>query len=888
VNPASKPRWQQAAALVSLGAGGAVTGFSFVPGAVADPAAPPITQIRLLALKQAAQARPGDSQNGMLRSAIVNVARYYLRLAAARSPAEMEALIWQRDSANGADHGQTCAAFASLTLELGAQVVGQQSWVTGGSTYPWPLQDWADVRVDPNPDSPQITSVLQDARAQDRWHPVGDGYQPQAGDWVLFDGHVEVVTSYANGVLDTIGGDSLPDFTVNAHQFSGPLPAQGVMGFVDNGDLVPAAASSGGTAAQPAPASTDSADGVVADAAVPGVGQPTPATPAGSAAPRVAPSASPAIPGLAAAADSAAARPGTTTRPAAAAARRPVARTAAAAAGAAALSAIPGVPVLAARPAAAARSNPASPAAGASSYGRHQPAAAAAVPESPAQQEFIAAVADGAIAAQRRYGVPAAVTIAQAIDESAWGQSSLASRDHNLFGIKGIGPAGSDRMPTQEYVNGEPVTVTSSFRVYRNVAESIDDHGRLLATSGYYQRAMSYRENPNAFAAALTGVYATDPQYGTKIISLMAEYDLYQFDATPAGSAASAASPHPAAPSGSVIPGVPAAAPSASPSASASASPSASASAPPSASPPTTSTSPAATPSPGSPAPSSAPASPSAPTAASSPAAPSAAPSPSASPSPAAPSAPDGSSRPTGTSSAAANAASGAATRSRPAAPTHDPAPSRRAAAGRAAAASATAAVPGVPATAAGNAGIPGTGATSTPATAGDPSARRRAGRRRPRLPRREPTPPRPSRPGRPPRRRPGPACCPIRCAGSRARPRRVPPRPTARGGRPPCQLVPGGPPPHRRPPWSRAHRGQPDGQPRRSGSVPGRLPRDGWPRCARPPAGQPGRRPRQRQARCPVPERRRCRRGLRARRGPPLPPAARAGGRPRRADPRG
>ena len=56
-----------------------------------------------------------------------------------------------------------------------------------------------------------------------------------------------------------------------------------------------------------------------------------------------------------------------------------------------------------------------------------------------AQQAFIDEIAPGAIAAQRQYGVPAAVTIAQAIDESGWGQSSLAIRDHNLFGIKGAG-----------------------------------------------------------------------------------------------------------------------------------------------------------------------------------------------------------------------------------------------------------------------------------------------------------------------------------------------------------------------------------------------------------------------------------------------------------------
>ena len=115
-------------------------------------------------------------------------------------------------------------------------------------------------------------------------------------------------------------------------------------------------------------------------------------------------------------------------------------------------------------------------------YRRHHPSPARKpVSETRVQQAFISEVAPGAIAAQHRYGVPAAVTIAQAIDESGWGQSQLAAQDHNLFGIKGTGPAGSVPMPTQEYVNGQPVSTSASFRVYHNAAESIDDHGRLLA-----------------------------------------------------------------------------------------------------------------------------------------------------------------------------------------------------------------------------------------------------------------------------------------------------------------------------------------------------------------------------------------------------------------------
>ena len=122
------------------------------------------------------------------------------------------------------------------------------------------------------------------------------------------------------------------------------------------------------------------------------------------------------------------------------------------------------------------------------------------------------------------------MTIAQAIDESGWGQSALAVRDNNLFGIKGTGPAGSDVLPTQEFENGQWVTLSAAFRVYHNVAESIADHSELLATDPSYQHAMADRHLPDAFATDLTGVYATDPQYGSNLIAIMRLYNLYQYD----------------------------------------------------------------------------------------------------------------------------------------------------------------------------------------------------------------------------------------------------------------------------------------------------------------------------------------------------------------------
>ncbi len=187
-----KPRWQQATALISLSTAGAMTGLAFTHGSASDLTSPSSVPVKLLAATS--KASPAATGDAALRASIVKSAQYYLRLAQTQTPAQIEALIWQNDSLDGADHGESCAAFASLTLEAGAQAVGQQSWVTGGSTYPWALHPWVDARVDPNPASLNIISVLQDAQSHGRWHPIGDGYTPQPGDWVLFDQHVEVVT----------------------------------------------------------------------------------------------------------------------------------------------------------------------------------------------------------------------------------------------------------------------------------------------------------------------------------------------------------------------------------------------------------------------------------------------------------------------------------------------------------------------------------------------------------------------------------------------------------------------------------------------------------------------------------------------------------------------
>jgi flagellum-specific peptidoglycan hydrolase FlgJ len=535
MSTARKPWWQQATALVTVSASGVITGFDFAPAAAAltTPTSVPLHQLALERAAQIDTAGKAPASDAQLRAAIVNVAGYYLRLAQTKTPAQVEVLIWGEVSGDGTDHGPSCAAFASLTLELAAQTTGLRSWVTGGTSYPWPLPAWADVRVDTNPASPQVISVAADAQAHGRWHPLGDDYTPQPGDWAVYDGHVAVVTGYSGGVLDTIAADSLPGLTLNAHSSAAPLADQGIAGFVDNGNLQAAAGNTSGKAVKTAPppgstapanaktapskakpaAAVTSVPGLPGSVALAGTGGIPGAGPAAGNQ-RTGEPAKGAVPGVLATGQllgSPAASPGPDPK------RVPAS----------------GQPSRSATPVPAA--SPSMPA-GRSSPSQHT------TPATRDQQAFISLVAPGAVAARQRYGVPASVTIAQAIEESAWGQSSLAARYHNLFGIKGTGPAGSVALPTQEYENGSWFTTDAQFAVYHNDAESIAGHADLLATSGYYARAMADRAYPDAFANDLTGVYATDPGYGANLIALMKLYHLYQYD-TASTAAAAAASP---------------------------------------------------------------------------------------------------------------------------------------------------------------------------------------------------------------------------------------------------------------------------------------------------------------------------------------------------------
>jgi hypothetical protein len=148
--------------------------------------------------------------------------------------------------------------------------------------------------------------------------------------------------------------------------------------------------------------------------------------------------------------------------------------------------------------------------------------------------DFIAAVGAAAKASFRSTGVPASVTVAQAILESDWGRSRLTRQGNNLFGIKalnGPGPDGVVTLATWEHTGGGDVIVQAPFRAYQTLEQSIDDHGKFFTSNHRYAGALAVAGDAQAFAHAIQDAgYATDPNYATKLIGLMDKYNLYRFD----------------------------------------------------------------------------------------------------------------------------------------------------------------------------------------------------------------------------------------------------------------------------------------------------------------------------------------------------------------------
>ena len=132
----------------------------------------------------------------------------------------------------------------------------------------------------------------------------------------------------------------------------------------------------------------------------------------------------------------------------------------------------------------------------------------------------------------------ASVMMAQAILESGWGTSALASApNYNLFGIKGNYNGESVNMGTLEDSGGQNYyPINAEFRKYPSYAESLQDYANLLANGtswnpNYY--AGAWKSNAASYqdaTAYLTGRYATDTAYSAKLNRIIAQYGLDQYD----------------------------------------------------------------------------------------------------------------------------------------------------------------------------------------------------------------------------------------------------------------------------------------------------------------------------------------------------------------------
>ena len=138
-------------------------------------------------------------------------------------------------------------------------------------------------------------------------------------------------------------------------------------------------------------------------------------------------------------------------------------------------------------------------------------------------------IAEAAIQSKVHWNVPASVTLAQWAVESAWG-AAMPPDSNNPFGIKAVGDQPAVDSSTREVVNGGDVTIVAKFRKFSSMAEAFDLHGKLLASNPVYKPAMAKADDVDSFADALTGVYATDPQYGTTLKYVIHTYDFTVYD----------------------------------------------------------------------------------------------------------------------------------------------------------------------------------------------------------------------------------------------------------------------------------------------------------------------------------------------------------------------
>ncbi len=139
--------------------------------------------------------------------------------------------------------------------------------------------------------------------------------------------------------------------------------------------------------------------------------------------------------------------------------------------------------------------------------------------------EYIKTYKDLAMQEMERTGIPASITLAQGILESGDGNSTLARRGNNHFGIKCHDWKGKS-------IRNDDDTRNECFRKYKSVEESYSDHSDFLTSSSRYKELFIYK--PDDYKAWAKGLkkagYATSPTYAEALIRVIEENELYQYD----------------------------------------------------------------------------------------------------------------------------------------------------------------------------------------------------------------------------------------------------------------------------------------------------------------------------------------------------------------------
>ena len=151
------------------------------------------------------------------------------------------------------------------------------------------------------------------------------------------------------------------------------------------------------------------------------------------------------------------------------------------------------------------------------------------------KNEFIPTIAPMVDAENKKRGYPLfnSVVIAQAICESAWGQSTIMMKANAIFGIKAFSSWKGKiyNSKTKECYDGSSyTTIDACFRAYNNLQDSISDYFDLITRSERYRKACVASSPLECITAIKNGGYATSPTYINTIMSIINSNNLTKYD----------------------------------------------------------------------------------------------------------------------------------------------------------------------------------------------------------------------------------------------------------------------------------------------------------------------------------------------------------------------